>query len=167
MPITQSDIGVFRNKLRTLEREIAKLMKAETSCCGITLPQCHILIEIEQKQEISIKELAQILELDKSTLSRNIDNMVNLGLLNRIVSIKDRRYTTITLTENGKETVTAINELCDSYYMELFKHIPPKKYNLIIETLDTVSNAMKQISGLARIQINNCCKMKGEKNAKQ
>ena len=64
MPITQSDIGVFRNKLRTLEREIAKLMKAETSCCGITLPQCHILIEIEQKQENQQRDAPEEPDID-------------------------------------------------------------------------------------------------------
>ena len=78
----------IRSKLRVIENEISKQIKEDTICCGITLSQCHILLELNKLKEASIIDLTKILELDKSTLSRTIDGMVNIGLLNRTINKK-------------------------------------------------------------------------------
>ncbi len=47
---------------------------------GISLAQCHTLLEIEKSHEISISELANTLSLDKSTVSRTVDGLVNINM---------------------------------------------------------------------------------------
>ena len=159
MDLKIDEIKFFRNKLRTLEREMGKQMKSETSCCGVTLAQCHILMELDGQKEVSIKELSILLELDKSTLSRTIDTMVNAGLLNRDINSNDRRYYSITLTQLGESKIKTINDMCNGYYTELFKYIPDKYYSSIIESISIVSEAMKEISKSGKTEIKNCCNM--------
>jgi DNA-binding MarR family transcriptional regulator len=93
----------FREKLRQLEREIGWQLKSDTECCGITLAQCHIILEIGNNGETSVVDLANALGLDTSTLSRHINGMVNVGLVDRVLNPKDRRYVSITLTDQGRK----------------------------------------------------------------
>ena len=76
-------IQEFRSKLRILDREIEKQLKTETSCCGVSMAQCHTMLELMSNDGISIIDLAKMLELDKSTLSRTVDGLVNAGLIKR------------------------------------------------------------------------------------
>src|SRR5512133_88549 len=95
------DVGTIRNfreKLRQLEREIGWQLKSDTECCGVTLAQCHILLEIGKSGEMSIVDLASTLGLDTSTLSRHVNGMVNIGLVDRVLNARDRRFVSISLT---------------------------------------------------------------------
>ncbi len=43
IPSTRS----FRANLRTLEREVLRLMGEQVSCCGVSMVQCHCLLEVD------------------------------------------------------------------------------------------------------------------------
>ena len=158
-------IQSFRSKLRILEREIEKQLKTETSCCGVTMSQCHILLELISNDNISIIDLARIFELDKSTLSRTVETLVNAGFIERNINSDDRRFMRISLTEKGKTAVHAINKVCDEYYLELFKLIPEKKHDQVADCLTLLANAMKELNISSNIAVKNCCStdiLKGE-----
>ncbi|OHD16546.1 MAG: hypothetical protein A2086_03590 [Spirochaetes bacterium GWD1_27_9] len=148
-----STLKQFRNKLRVLEREIEEQLKAETGCCGVTLSQCHLLLELENKDEISIKDLAIILDLDKSTLSRTVDGLVNLGFVDRKSNKEDRRFLSVSLTDIGKKVVESINNICNDYYLNLFNLMPESKHQSVIESIDLIGTAMTKI----RKEKSNCC----------
>ena len=76
-------IRALRKDLRVLEREIELTLSSQTGCCGITVAQCHLLLEVEQRDRTSVTELAAALELDKSTLSRAVDGLCLVDLLDR------------------------------------------------------------------------------------
>ncbi len=143
-------LKIFRKSLRVIEREIEKQLKIETSCCGVTLTQCHVLMELDLIGESSLIDLSNILDLDKSTLSRVIDGMVNVGLIKREIDNNDRRYMKITLTENGKNAANNINLQCDKYYNLLFNNIPEEKHNTVINSIELLGKSIKEIKN------NNC-----------
>jgi DNA-binding MarR family transcriptional regulator len=66
------------------------------------MAQCHAVVEIGRAGGISLAELAGLLNLDSSTMSRTVNNLVNSGYVIRELDPKDRRYVTIELTENGR-----------------------------------------------------------------
>jgi DNA-binding MarR family transcriptional regulator len=104
----------FREILRIFDREM--YLQNNASCCnGISLAQCHTLLEIEKNSEISVSALAQNLRLDKSTVSRTVDGLVNIHMLNRVIPKENRRKTLINLTDSGKQVCTTINYTNDLY----------------------------------------------------
>jgi DNA-binding MarR family transcriptional regulator len=151
MAISDAKIKEFRSKLRIMEREIARELEME--CCGISLSQCHALVEIKELKETTIKHLSEILDLDKSTLSRTIDGMLNVGLVNREIDKKDRRYMKLSLTDQGNKIASFINQKCDDYYKKLFEHIPAKEHDGIIKAIDLIGSAMNKL----RKNGVNCC----------
>ena len=113
-------IRQFRETLRVFDREI--FLQNNASCCnGISLAQCHTLLEIEKSNEISVSDLAKKLSLDKSTVSRTVDGLVNINLVNRDIPKENRRLALIKLTGSGKEVCSSINFTNDSYIREVFK----------------------------------------------
>ncbi len=132
----------FRDLIRKLQRHLGGHWKSDAACCGITAAQCHTLMEVGDKGEISLVELASILELDTSTLSRTVEGMVQNGLVERRPNLDDRRYLNLTLTEQGQNAYDNINHIFDRYYSELFKKIPAEKHDQVIESIDLLNQAM-------------------------
>ena len=62
------------------ERKLGVLEDGEMACCGISMAQCHALVEIGRAGSISLVELAKLLDLDNSTMSRTVNNLVNSKL---------------------------------------------------------------------------------------
>lgn len=135
----------FRHHIRRLEREIALQQKDDTSCCGVSLAHCYALVEIACCGEISVTELADILELDKSTLSRTVESMVASGLVERNADRSDRRRAVLKLTGEGEATIGRINKFCDDYYRRLFKLIDAEKHGVIFEAVELLATAMKKL----------------------
>jgi DNA-binding MarR family transcriptional regulator len=109
----------FRRDLRVLEREAVRHLEGETNCCGVTLGQCHALLELSFSDS-SLTGLAAALDLDTSTLSRTVDGLVKTGWVERTQDPADRRAVRLTLTSAGRKKVAAIDAMCDRYYQALF-----------------------------------------------
>ena len=111
-------IREFRRVLRIFDQEL--FLQNHASCCnGISLSQCLTLLEIERNREISVSDLASRLSLDKSTVSRTVDGLVNNKLVNRVTPSENRRMALINLTDSGKQVCTDINYTNDSYVSEI------------------------------------------------
>lgn len=135
-------IRKFREALRRLQRELSWQSRSDASCCGITVAQCHALMEIGRHKDISLGDLAAILGLDASTLSRTIENMVQSGLVKRQPDHKDRRYLNITMTEKGKTVFAEINQTSDSYYSKILAALPLEKQKQVIESINLLTRAV-------------------------
>lgn len=138
----------LRELIRLLVRNLGLLEKSEASCCEITISQCHAIVEIGRIEKLSLNKLAELLELDKSTTSRTINNLVDLGLVQREVSPEDRRYITINLTTEGEKIYKNIENSMDEYYLNIFNSIPEEKRNQVLESLELLTEAVKN---------NKCC----------
>ena len=104
----------FRNLLRTFNQEL--FLQNNASCCnGISMAQCHTLLEIEKQGGISVSDLAKNLNLDKSTVSRTVEGLVNIQLVNRTIPKTNRRLAVIDLTRSGKRVCSDIHYTNDSY----------------------------------------------------
>ena len=117
-PLTNTDLVSFRRQLRALEREVIRELEAQTGCCNVTLAQCHALLELADST-LSLTGLAEILGLDRSTLSRTVDSLVKAGLVERSDNPSDRRSLRLALTTAGTAEAAYIDDTCNRYYAEL------------------------------------------------
>lgn len=135
-------LRAFRAKLRLLEREIGRCLEDQTECCGVTVAQCHVLVELEGLGSVSLKALAERLELDKSTLSRAVDTLVELGLVARKEDRENRRQQIISLTKPGQGRVADIHRRCDAYYQEMLAQVPSVDLSAIVRGIGLLADAM-------------------------
>ena len=135
-------IRTFRKSLRLFERLTAEQMREDSCCRGVTLAQCHMLLEIEDMGRATIVELSKRLGLDKSTLSRTVDGLVNIGLLERAPHPNDRRFNLLSLTQNGQEVADHINQANDEFFRQVFEGIQSERHDEVIDNFETLVRAM-------------------------
>ncbi|HWP96946.1 MAG TPA: MarR family winged helix-turn-helix transcriptional regulator [Syntrophomonadaceae bacterium] len=134
----------LREIIRKLERKLGVLDEKEHSCCGITMAQCHALVEIGRAEHISLNELAELLNLENSTMSRTVNNLVNNDLVKRDIDTQDRRYLSISLTESGGRLFGGIEEGMNLHFRNVFNTIPEDKREQVIESLQLLLQALEQ-----------------------
>jgi DNA-binding MarR family transcriptional regulator len=137
------EIREFRRGLRALEREIELSLASQTDCCGVTSAQCHILLELEASGASSVGELAEALELDPSTMSRNADSLVKAGLLSRADDPANRRRQILDLSSEGREMTESINALCDDYYRGILEGAGSERSPLLTESVAYLAAAIR------------------------
>jgi DNA-binding MarR family transcriptional regulator len=147
MTMSKNEITTFRQGLRRLEAEIGINLSGETSCCGVTMAQCHLLMEIDRYRGMagtSLTELANNLRADKSALSRTLDSLVREGLASRAENQENRRKISVILTEKGEAKADYINGLCDTSYAGVLGLIPEDKRHMILESVTLLAEAMRE-----------------------
>lgn len=110
---------------------------------GISIPQCHAIMEIGNASNINSKTLAAHLSLNKSTISRTIDGLVKIGLVSRDIPEKNRRMTELTLTTKGLEIYDEINSMNNDIYKHALDHIPIDEQTIFIHTFEKFVNNLK------------------------
>ena len=139
--MNKKKLARFREILRAFDREL--FLQNNASCCnGITLTQCHTLLEIENKEVITITDLANNLSLDKSTVSRTVDGLVNIGLVDRTIPKNNRRTTELCLTDLGKKTCDAINYTNNQYILNVLADFTDQEKTKLVRLFDKVTQNM-------------------------
>lgn len=138
----------LRELIRILVRNLGILEKNDASCCGTSITQCHAIVEIGRAKEISLNELSDLLAVDKSTMSRTINNLTEANLAVREMHLEDRRYIKIKLTDSGEEIFKNIEDSMEKYYKSIFSSIPEEKREQVLESLKLLTEAVKE---------NKCC----------
>jgi len=136
----------LREKLRQLERALDGCFRAEGGCCGLTLSQCHALLEVGYRGEVSLIDLAAVLGLDSSTLSRTVNGLVLIGLVNRLTNEKDRRYVAISLTGQGKKVFDEIEGIFNRTYSGVLGLIPEDKQDAVVESIALFADAVRDFN---------------------
>src|SRR5512138_2497403 len=141
-----ADLSVegFRRHLRVLEREIVRQLEGETTCCGVTLPQCHVLLEL-RGGERSLKALAAALDLDNSTLSRTIEGMVQAGMVERSIDPGDRRAVCLRLAPLGRRRVDTIDATCNVYYEALLGRLSASERQHVRQAVRLLAEGMREL----------------------
>jgi len=86
------------------------LIRSAASQLHLTVSQAFHLISIPH-DGIPLSKLAHKLGLDASTLTRNIQKLVNLGLVMRMHDSYDKRVQKAVLTKEGVEITEEIEEI--------------------------------------------------------
>jgi len=142
--VEKAKIRSFRTNLRRFERLLESQIRDACFCMGVSMAQCHLLLEIEDQGETTAAVLSESMGLDKSTLSRTIDCLVGCGLAERREHPDDRRYTLLTLTEQGRKKCAEINLVNDKYYENIFRLIPEDKHEEVIRSFGSLVDSLMQ-----------------------
>jgi DNA-binding MarR family transcriptional regulator len=135
-------IRSFRRTLRRFERLLESQLKDTCCCIGVSMAQCHALMEIEEQGETTAAALSESMGLDKSTLSRTVDGLVGIGLLERRENPDDRRYTLLSLTSQGRKICDEINSANDEHYGRVLESIPARMSGQVIESFSVLVDAI-------------------------
>lgn len=140
--MTGQESNTLRELVRVLVRHLGILEKSDANCCGVSLAQCHAIVEIGRKGTINLNDLAELLGVDKSTMSRTINNLVESGLAVRALDDSDRRYVVIQLTESGQKFFENTETSMERYFEGVLGRIPEDKRGQVFQSLALLKDAV-------------------------
>ena len=135
---------LLREQVRKLERLLSLLNEGEMSCCGITFTQCHALVEIGRAGTVSLSALAERLDLDNSTTSRTVQNLVSAGIARREPDPADRRAVVIALSPSGEALFQRVEGNMTNQFESIWNRIPDNKREQVLESIDLLVDALHQ-----------------------
>lgn len=141
---------IFLSYLRSLKRLIDKEFKKVLSCSKMSLEESCVLIELKEKNQ-SVTELSKALCIDKSNLSRILNNLIEKGFVKAKILNNDKRKKFLILTRRGEKKLESINKKCDSLYKKLFENIPEEKLTKIIESISLISEFLINFKSQSKI----------------
>lgn len=98
-----SDI-CYCSSLRAAERRMTRAYDDALAPSGINVAQFSLLRKIQRNEPASLTRLGEIMDLDRSTVGRNIRVLAKLGLT-EIATGEDLRESSVMLTEQGRQTI--------------------------------------------------------------
>lgn len=134
------------SQLRRLSRQLIRQLGLLNAACGdqpLSPVQAHTLIELGQSS-YSIKQLAEILNIDKSNASRSVSNLVDKGFAKTATNPKDSRSLMVQLTCNGKKQLLKLDEQQNLQFSEIIAQLPNEKITQIENSLSQYNKAVMQ-----------------------
>ncbi len=135
------DISVLLQNTSTIfqmmEREHVKQNR-------FTGSQSFLMIQLLESQELSINEIAEIMNLEKSSVSRMVKILIRDDLLQKSVSDLDKRIAVISLTENGKKIATEIKKNREKYYRDIILNLPKGHVREVMNSTEILVKALKR-----------------------
>lgn len=98
----------IRESTRQIVRALGMLGAAHQDL-GVTNSQVHALIEIERQGPLTAVEIAKALQLEKSSVSRLLQNLVLRNYLTQSSDTIDGRRKVLSLTAAGRATLKRIH----------------------------------------------------------
>jgi DNA-binding MarR family transcriptional regulator len=98
---------------RSAARKITALYDETLASTGVNLAQFALLKTLEREGGIALTELGDLMELDRSTIGRNVRVIAKLGLV-ALGKGADQRETTVGLTEEGHRVCDVGTPLWDN-----------------------------------------------------
>ncbi|MDA0225423.1 MAG: MarR family transcriptional regulator, partial [Proteobacteria bacterium] len=80
------------------DRQLARRLRGER----LRAPEWRVLASLHARQRLSMRELADLSSIDRTTLSRTVERMVRAGWVARLSDNDDLRVTRLALTAQGE-----------------------------------------------------------------
>ncbi|MBU7459801.1 MULTISPECIES: MarR family winged helix-turn-helix transcriptional regulator [Lactiplantibacillus] len=128
--------------------ETAKLQTANlkqlTKAQGVTVAEWQLLIQLNTGANTQEK-LATAMQLDTSTLSRQLASLVKKEKLSKEAVGRDRRQLVYTITPAGLTALNAINAAYEQFEADVFDKWPQDEQNLLRILLNRLNKSVSRI----------------------
>lgn len=133
----------FRASFREMVRELG-ILSRKTIGTNLSPLQSHILIELNKAiHGLGVTELARVLCVEKSSVSRTLKTLVDSGLLFRAENPNDARSTVFTLNQKGKSVLDEINQHSNQFTSEALTLLSEKELKQLSSTVKNFIKSLK------------------------
>lgn len=142
-------------QLRELSRQLVRQLGMLDKGCGdIALPpiQAHTLIELEQ-QPLTVNQLADKLNIDKSNASRAVNNLAKNSLIQTSPHPNDKRSVVASVTEQGINTLTQLHSQQNQFYDSVLERLTEAETQQVSGGIKHYLKALQQSHGSSGVVV--------------
>lgn len=127
-------------RLNVLSKRISDaLSKIYTEAFDITIPEWRILVWLRNQPKLSAKEICAYTYMDKTQVSRVINQLEERALIQRQTDEEDSRSFQLSLTDDGEDLLNRVIPDAIAWEDELIQSLTASEYRdflIIIEKLE-------------------------------
>ncbi|MCF6515054.1 MarR family transcriptional regulator [Lactobacillus sp. S2-2] len=132
------------NSLRDSGKNYTRILKSIAKKENITISEWQLLIKINE--EINTQEkLSKNMNLDASTLSRQLKNLFDKKLISKKAIGKDKRQLIYTINEKGNKSFINITKNFDENKNKIFKQWSDEEIRLLEILMNRLNNSLNKI----------------------
>lgn len=133
--VTDAVVGASRALLAIAVRSLSAAGE------GMTLVQYRALVVLRYRGEQRTADLAELLGVNSSTVTRMTERLVRKGLVRRVADPADRRATRIAITAAGEDIVEAVTAKRRSEISRIVRKMPSASRIAVVQALETFTSA--------------------------
>jgi DNA-binding MarR family transcriptional regulator len=130
------------NALRKLMRCVAKEYDEQLAPVGLRSTQFSLLVTLQKCGIVSISHLAQVLVMERTTLTRNIKPLMDKRLIENRVE-KDKRVRLIMITEKGIELLATAEPLWNQAQQRLVEKLGEDRWQHLMSEMSFLTKPEK------------------------
>lgn len=138
----ESHIGPIRDASRRLVRELG-FMRATLAGTSLPPSAVHALVEIGARKSMTAGELCDVLILEKSSVSRMVRKLIDAGELVEGLSGTDGRAKPLSLTPQGRKTLSRIDSFARHQVATALEKMSPETRRSLAEGMAAYARALE------------------------
>ncbi|WP_028612338.1 MarR family winged helix-turn-helix transcriptional regulator [Paenibacillus harenae] len=132
----------LRGIMQQFIRSFGLLEQTETPCgFSMSLSQVFALQELE-KETLTVSELAEKLQLERSSVSRLVDGLVKGGFVSRELNENNRREVILSLTDKGLSSIRKLREQSVEFYNNILEKMSESDQVQFFESFKTFTESL-------------------------
>jgi MarR family transcriptional regulator, organic hydroperoxide resistance regulator len=136
--------------MQKLVRVFQLFERDEIKTYGFTTSQCYTILELYKSEGRTMNELSEKMNLNSSTMTRILDNLVRDKYILRDKDEFDRRIVIVSLTDTGKEVAKNLDITVKEYYKKIIANIPKGQVEDVLKSVNILQKAFEKANP-------NCC----------
>lgn len=108
--------------------------------------QAPVLLTLKEKDGLSQKEIVETLRIKPSTVNLILRRMEKRGLIKKEKGEKDRRFSKIYLTEEGKKVIERLEEVFRILEEECFMEFSEEEKKILRDYLKRIRDNLKKLN---------------------
>ena len=130
------DLGTY---VSSLANAVYKGIAAEVARYDLSPLDIQLLMICLERNECAATQLAQLLPVDASRISRIVTGLADRGLLRRRRLRSDRRVVMLRLSPHGQELTVQVTEHMQEYYARLTRGLNEREMRTFARTAQRIS----------------------------
>jgi DNA-binding MarR family transcriptional regulator len=129
--------------LRKAARAITQSFDHALEPMGIRATQFTLLVTMASVSARTLTEMANVLVMDRTTLTRNLKPLEKMGLI-ETVTPRDKRSKAYALTEKGRETLSRSIPVWERAQHQVVNNMGEERFNGLLSDLNAVTKAVSK-----------------------
>ena len=125
-----------------LVRKINRIWDTAYQEVGLSAPHAYMLRMVADKPNLMQKEIAEQLQLEKSTITRFTNTLIEKGLIVK-QGATDGRQNSLVATAKGKQLAVKLNKIGDGLYKKMQTQLGEKQFEQVVKQIKLTASLLK------------------------
>jgi DNA-binding MarR family transcriptional regulator len=136
----------FHDLINRLQKVISEIDYSQKACMQAGKMECQLLHYLYgTSAPVNMNELARVLNVSHSRVTRIMDNLVEKSLVTRRPSEEDRRCWYAEITERGKKMAEASQQTVIDQQEKIIKYLTPDKVDNVLKSFEQYVKAYEKV----------------------